>query len=80
MAVASLSGSPLGLVRPGAGTRHNRLSGAGPLELDAVLDMKLNKMMQDITLLRRLWVLILFITVILCPYMAWIVSRTWLSP
>ena len=45
-----------------------------------MLDMKLNKMMQDITLLRRLWVLIVFITVILCPYMAWIISRTWLSP
>ena len=41
--------------------------GAGLLELDAVLDMKLNKMLQDISLLRRLWVLILFITVILCP-------------
>ena len=54
--------------------------GAGPLELDAVLDMKLNKMLQDTTLLRRLWVLIIYITVILCPYMAWIVSRTWLSP
>ena len=33
-------------------------SGAGLLELDAVLDMKLNKMLQDISLLRRLWVLI----------------------
>ena len=54
--------------------------GAGPLELDAVLDMKLNKMLQDTTLLRRLWVLIIYITVIQCPYMAWIVSRTWLSP
>ena len=41
--------------------------------------MKLNKM-QDITLLRRLWVLIVFLTVILCAYMAWSISRTWLSP
>ena len=38
------------------------------------------KMMQDITLLRRLWVLIVLLAVILCPYMAWIISRTWLSP
>ena len=68
------------MVRPGARDDTQRTLGAGPLELDAVLDMKHNKMLQDITLLRRLWVLIVFITVILCPYMAWIVSRTWLSP
>ena len=53
-----------------------------PLELDAVLDnlSGSGKMMQDITLLRRLWVLIVLLAVILCPYMAWIISRTWLSP
>ena len=32
-----------------------------------MLDMKLNKMLQDISLLRRLWVLILFITVSCVP-------------
>ena len=56
--------------------------GVGPLELDEDMKLKMQdiKKMQDIPLARRLWVLILFVTVILTPYMAWIVSRTWLSP
>ena len=44
------------------------------------LDMKLNKMMLGHNAAAAFVGADFFITVILCPYMAWIVSRTWLSP
>ena len=77
-----LAGNYTQWLGPAPGSDAEEPSGAGPLELDAVLDnlSGSGKMMQDITLLRRLWVLIVLLAVILCPYMAWIISRTWLSP